>query len=93
MRPCGSSAHDGLASPQADRRAPASEAFDAREAWRGWSDVEPHVHDAFYRFDALDEARAIEPLEAVKDLVAAFGRVWDDRVKRRRDAVEWIQSP
>ncbi len=67
-------------------------AFNARRAWRGWSDVDANVHYAVYEFDDLSSARAIGQSDALKRMVAEFDRMWGDRVTRRRDIVEVVQS-
>ena len=70
----------------------AVKAFKARRAWRGWSDVDPSVHFAFYEFDDLARARAIPGSEAIRVLIAEFDRVWGDKVTRSRDIVDTIQN-
>ncbi|MBE0627894.1 MAG: hypothetical protein IH606_24130 [Burkholderiales bacterium] len=66
--------------------------FNARRAWRGWSAVDPSVHYAYYEFDSLAQAQAIPGSDILKSLVAEFDRVWGDKVTRRRDVVEIIQT-
>lgn len=66
--------------------------FKARRAWRGWSALEPNVHYAFYEFDDLARAKAIQGSDALKRLVADFDRTWGDKVTRTRDFVEVIQA-
>jgi hypothetical protein len=70
----------------------ALQAFKARRAWRGWSDVDPCVHYAWYEFDDLACAKAIVGSEALKRLVADFDRAWGDKVARSRDFVAIAQS-
>jgi hypothetical protein len=70
----------------------AVKAFNARRAWRGWSDVDASVHYAFYEFDDVAGARAIQGSAALQRLVAEFDRMWGDKVKRSRDIVETIQT-
>jgi hypothetical protein len=67
-------------------------AFGARRAWRGWSDVDPSVHYAFYEFDNLAAAQAITGSEALRALVAEFDRLWGERVTRTRDIVDNAQA-
>ena len=69
----------------------AMKAFDARTAWRGWSDAEPGVHYAFYEFDTLARAREVMASSAVRDLIAEFDRCWEDRVTRSREVIEACQ--
>lgn len=70
----------------------ALKAFGARRAWRGWSAVDPSVHQAFYEFDDLARAQAIQGSDGLKRLVAEFDRVWGDKVTRSRDLVEVVQA-
>lgn len=70
----------------------AFKAFNAKRAWRGWSETDASLHYAVYEFDDLSSARAIEGSAALKQLVAEFDRVWGDRVTRSRDIVDAIQS-
>src|ERR1017187_2085333 len=69
----------------------ALKAFKARRAWRGWSAVDPLVHYAYYEFDDMARAQAIQGSDALKRLVAEFDRVWGDKVPRSRDVVEVVQ--
>jgi len=67
-------------------------AFNARRAWRGWSDVDASVHYAVYEFDEVAGVRAIQGSDALKRLVAEFDRMWGAKVTRSRDVVEAIQT-
>jgi hypothetical protein len=66
--------------------------FNARRAWRGWSALDASVHHAFYEFDDLAHAQAIQGSAAFERLVAEFDRVWGDKVARSRDFVEVVQT-
>lgn len=77
---------------QDDHLPDALKTFNARRAWRGWSEVDATLHYAVYEFDDVSGARAIQGSEALKRLVAEFDRTWGDRVKRSRDIVEVSQS-
>ena len=66
----------------------AQAAFHARSAWRGWSDVTPGVHMAFYEFASLSAARAMTKSDVLKEMVAEFDRLWGDRVPRSREVIE-----
>ena len=66
-------------------------AFKARRAWRGWSDVDPLVHVAFYEFDNVESVRAMTRGEGLKGLIAEFDRLWDGKVTRARDIVDTVQ--
>lgn len=70
----------------------AIKAFRARRAWRGWSDVEPLAHYAWYEFEDLARAKAIVGSDALKRLIADFDRAWGDKVARSRDFVEIVQT-
>lgn len=70
----------------------ALKAFGARRAWRGWSAVDPNVHYAWYEFDSLAQAQAIQGSAALAGLVAEFDRAWGDKVTRSRDFAEVVQA-
>jgi hypothetical protein len=61
--------------------------FKCDKAWRLWSEVEPGVHYAVYRFAdkaACDAALASDDFKA---LVADFNRAFPEGVTRTRDVV------
>lgn len=66
--------------------------FQALSAQRGWSELEPNCHLAFYEFPDLAAANAIMESDAIKALIAEFDRCWQDRVKRSREVVEIKQA-
>lgn len=66
--------------------------FNARRAWRGWSDDDPSVHYAVYEFDDLATARAIPESGVIKNLIAEFDRLWGDKITRSREVVDLVQS-
>lgn len=66
----------------------AYKAFGVTSAWRGWSDVEPGVHLAFYEFEDLAAANALMSSDTIKEFVGEFDRVWEGRVVRSREVVE-----
>ena len=70
----------------------ALQAFKSLAAWRGWSDVTPGIHLAFYEFPDLASARAILDSEALAGLIAEFDRLWQGRVTRTRETVECLQE-
>ncbi|MCH9672952.1 MAG: hypothetical protein K0U93_16070 [Gammaproteobacteria bacterium] len=70
----------------------ARKAFNAQAAWRGWSEVEPQTHYAFYEFVDLNAANAIADSQEIKSLIAEFDAKWQGRVTRTRDIVERLQS-
>jgi hypothetical protein len=65
----------------------AAAAFQVVRAWRGWSEVDPAIHYAFYELPAFAAAEAILNSEALKRLIADFDRVWGTRVTRTREVV------
>jgi hypothetical protein len=60
-------------------------AFAARAAWRGWSQHDPAVHCAFYRFASVAAAETATSGETIKALIAEFDRRWGLRVSRTRE--------
>jgi hypothetical protein len=70
----------------------AKAAFRAISASRGWSDLDPSVHLAFYEFADLARARAVVGSAEMTATRAGFDRVWQDRVKRTREVVGITQA-
>jgi len=70
----------------------AKKAFQAISARRGWSDVTPGVHIALYEFPDLDRVREVIASDAIKDLIAEFDRVWQNRVVRTREVIGICQE-
>ena len=66
--------------------------FKALSAMRGWSDVKPGVHMAFYEFPDLAAVDAASNSEEIKELIKKFDRHWGVRAKRKRDVLEIIQK-
>jgi hypothetical protein len=77
---------------QDDHLPAALKAFNARRAWRGWSDLDAGVHYAWYEFADLASARAIVGSEGLKRLVMEFEQAWGDKVARSRDFVDLAQA-
>ena len=65
----------------------AMKAFGVRSAWRTWSETDPSVHCAHYRFDSLDALNAVMAGPAIRDLIAEFDRRWGTRVSRTREVM------
>ena len=63
-------------------------AFHARRGWRCWSRTDPAVHMAFYEFDDVGVAEALDGSAALLGLIAEFDRVWGGRVRRTREILE-----
>jgi hypothetical protein len=70
--------------------------FKARRAWRCWSRGDAGnavaVHVAFYEFDSVEAAEAIQKSDAIKPLVEDFDRQWQGRVTRRRAVLDIVQE-
>jgi hypothetical protein len=64
----------------------AAAAFQAVRAWRGWSEVDPSIHYAFYEFPDLSAAQVVLDSDTLKGLIAEFDRVWGT-VTRTREIV------
>ena len=77
---------------QDEHLADAHKAFNARCAWRGWSEVDANVHYAVYEFDDVTAARAIPDSDALERLVVEFDRRWGDSVTRSREIVDAVQT-
>jgi hypothetical protein len=67
-------------------------AFKAKRAFRAWSQMDACVHYAFYEFDNVAHATAIQDSGELKRLAAEFDRVWGGKVTRSRDLVEVIHT-
>lgn len=70
----------------------ATEAFGARGASRGWSDVDENVHIAFYEFADLAEVNRVMGSDALRGMIAEFDRLWTGKVTRTREVLELIQE-
>jgi hypothetical protein len=70
--------------------------FGARRAWRCWSRSDAPdgsgVHVAFYEFDSVEAAEAIQRSDAIRPLVDDFDRMWQGRVTRRRAVLDVVQE-
>ena len=65
----------------------AVKAFGVRSAWRGWSQQDPSVHCAHYRFDTLAALETVTGGPIIRELVAEFDRVWGTKVVRTREVL------
>lgn len=68
----------------------AVKAFSANRAWRAWNKTDPSVHVAFYEFDDVQKADAIQSSDAIKGLIAEFDKTWGGRVQRSREIIEVV---
>jgi hypothetical protein len=61
-------------------------------AWRGWSEVDPSLHYAFYELGDVAAVRAGLQSDAFKGLIADFDQAWGTRVPRSREIVASKQT-
>jgi hypothetical protein len=64
--------------------------FSPLRAWRTWSQSDPSVHIAFYEFETVHQAEAIQKTDGIKALIAEFDRVWGDKVTRSREVLDVV---
>jgi len=62
--------------------------FNSLSAMRGWSDVEPGVHLAFYEFSDLAAANTLLSSDLMKKFIKEFDRHWSGKVVRTREVFE-----
>lgn len=70
----------------------AMEAFGVRSAWRAWSQTDPAVHCAFYRFDSLEHAARATTGAEIAALIAEFDRCWGEKVTRTREVLNVVEE-
>ena len=61
--------------------------FGAISAMRGWSNVNPRIHNAFYEFSKFEEANAILESQILKDFIKEFDRHWEGKATRTREII------
>ena len=61
----------------------AMKAFGVATAWRGWSEQDPSVHCAHYKFDSKARLDAIVSGPEIAALIAEFDRCWPSVVRTR----------
>jgi len=66
--------------------------FKCDKAWRFWSETEPGVHTAVYRFADKGSCDAALGSAEFKELVADFSRTWPEGVTRTRDIVTLVEE-
>ena len=66
--------------------------FKCDKAWRFWSETEPSVHYAVYRFADKASCDAALASDGFKALVADFSRTWPEGVARTRDVVTLVEE-
>ena len=62
--------------------------FNSVSSMRGWSDVEPGVHLAFYEFTDLAAANTLLSSDLMKEFIKEFDRHWVGKVVRTREVFE-----
>jgi hypothetical protein len=67
-------------------------AFQVRTAWRAWSQTEPAVHCAWYRFASLEDAAQATTGAAISALIADFDRCWGSKVTRTREVLNIVEE-
>lgn len=67
-------------------------AFQVRTAWRAWSQTDPAVHCAWYRFASLEDAATATTGAAIAALIAEFDRCWGDKVTRTREVLNIVEE-
>ena len=62
--------------------------FQALSAKRGWSEVEPNTHLAFYEFENLTTANKLLESGIMKAFIKKFDHQWEGKVTRTRELLE-----
>ena len=62
--------------------------FKAIGAMRGWNEVEPNIHLAFYEFPDLTTVNNLLHSSVMKEFINKFSRKWDGKVTRTREIPE-----
>ena len=70
----------------------AVKAFKCEKGWRFWSELEPGVHYAVYRFADKASCDAALATDEFKAMVADFNRVFPQGVTRTRDVVSLAEE-
>ncbi len=65
----------------------AMKAFGVSTAWRGWSQQDPSVHCAHYRFESAETLDAVMRGPAIQALIVEFDRVWGGKATRTREVM------
>jgi len=77
---------------EAEHLPEAQDAFGAYEAYRGWSDDNPDLHFALYRFSETGAVDRITQNGTLGVLISKFDARWQGRVTRTRDVIKVRQS-
>ena len=68
---------------RAEHMPDAMKAFGVATAWRGWSEQDPAIHCAHYRFESHERLDAVIQGAAIKASIAVFDRCWPDVTRTR----------
>jgi hypothetical protein len=66
--------------------------FKCEKAWRFWSELEPGVHYAVYRFADRTACDRALGLPEFQDMIADFNRAFPEGVTRTRDVVTLVEE-
>jgi len=69
---------------RAEHLADALKVFGAVSAMRGWSEQDPSVHFAFYRFEDAQDAHSLADRPGFQTMIEVVDRRWGARVTRTR---------
>jgi hypothetical protein len=61
----------------------AMKAFGVATAWRGWSEQDPSIHCAHYRFESQARLDAVMAGPGIAALIAEFDRCWPTVTRTR----------
>ena len=70
----------------------AMKVFKCEKAWRFWSETEPGVHYAVYRFADKAACDMALGLPEFQDMIADFNRAFPEGVTRTRDVVTLVEE-
>jgi hypothetical protein len=64
----------------------------AEKAWRLWSETDPNVHCAVYRFVDIDALKRGVGSDGFKALVVDYDRTWPNGVARTREILSLVED-
>ncbi len=59
---------------------------------RGWSEVEPGIHLAFYEFENLVSVNKLLNSNLMREFIKEFDRCWAGKILRTREVFEGKQG-
>ena len=66
--------------------------FGAEKGWRFWSESEPNVHYAAYRFADMNALKQALASVHLKDLIADFDKNWPKGITRTREILNLAEE-